>query len=98
MLGDEHPKEELNIIKQRKHYGWPYCYESQIFDKNFGLTFDCSKTEASAYTFTAHMAPLGLTFYREGPTQTLYEQCVYRISRFLESIGPSWLQSSTLKT
>jgi glucose/arabinose dehydrogenase len=66
MLGDDHPKEELNIIQQGKHYGWPYCYESQIFDKNFGLTFDCSKTEASAYTFTAHMAPLGLTFYREG--------------------------------
>jgi glucose/arabinose dehydrogenase len=77
MLGDEHPKEELNIIKQGKHYGWPYCYESQIFDKNFGLNFDCSKTEAPAYTFTAHMAPLGLTFYREGRLPKRYKNSLF---------------------
>jgi glucose/arabinose dehydrogenase len=77
MLGDEHPKEELNIIKQGKHYGWPYCYESQTFDENFGLTFDCSKTEAPAYTFTAHMAPLGLTFYRKGSLPKHYKNSVF---------------------
>ena len=77
MLGDDHPKEELNIIQQGKHYGWPYCYESQIFDKNFGLIFDCSKTEAPAYTFTAHMAPLGLTFYREGRLPKRYMNSVF---------------------
>jgi glucose/arabinose dehydrogenase len=77
MLGDEHPKEELNIIQQGKHYGWPYCYEAQTFDKNFGLTFDCSKTEAPAYTFTAHMAPLGLTFYREGRLPKRYKNSVF---------------------
>jgi glucose/arabinose dehydrogenase len=64
MLGNDHPKEELNIIRHGKYYGWPYCYESQIFDKNFGLTFDYSKTESPVYIFTAHMAPLGLTFYQ----------------------------------
>jgi glucose/arabinose dehydrogenase len=77
MLGDEHPKEELNIIQQGKHYGWPYCYEAQTFDKNFGLTFDCSKTEVPAYTFTAHMAPLGLTFYREGRLPKRYKNSVF---------------------
>jgi len=65
MLGDHHPEEELNIIQQGKHYGWPYCYESQVFDKNFGRSFDCLKTEMPAYTFTAHMAPLGLAFYQK---------------------------------
>ena len=69
ILGDDHPKEESNIIQQGKHYGWPYCYESKIFD--------CSKTEAPAYTFTAHMAPLGLTFYREGRLPKVYEDSVF---------------------
>ena len=66
MLGDHHPEEELNIIHQGKHYGWPYCYEAQTFDQDFGKSFNCLKTEAPAYTFTAHMAPLGLSFYQKG--------------------------------
>lgn len=77
MLGDDHPREELNIIKQGKHYGWPYCYESQTFDKNFGIPFDCSKSEIPAYSFTAHMAPLGLAFYQEGTLPQRYKHSVF---------------------
>ena len=77
MLGDNHPKEELNIIRQGKHYGWPYCYESQIFDKNFGKPFDCSKSEIPAYTFVAHMAPLGLAFYQDGTLPQHYNNSVF---------------------
>ena len=77
MLGDQHPKEELNIIQQGKHYGWPYCYESQIFDKDFGQNYDCSKTEVPAYTFTAHMAPLGMAFYQKGSLHKHYENSVF---------------------
>ena len=56
---------------------WPYCYESQIFDKNFGGSFDCSKTEIPAYTFTAHMAPLGLAFYQKGSLPERYAHSVF---------------------
>jgi len=87
MLGDDHPKEELNIIRQGKHYGWPYCYESQTFDEDFGKSFDCSKSESPAYTFTAHMAPLGLAFYQKG---TLPEK--YNNSAFIAFHG-SWNRS-----
>ncbi len=76
-LGDDHPEEELNIIKQGKHYGWPYCYESRFFDKDFGKSFDCSKTEPPAYTFTAHMAPLGLAFYQKGSLPERYNHSVF---------------------
>jgi glucose/arabinose dehydrogenase len=69
ILGDHHPEEELNIIKDGKHYGWPYCYESQIFTQDFGVNFDCQKTESSIYTFVPHMAPLGLAFYQKGQYQ-----------------------------
>jgi len=77
MLGDNHPKEELNIIRQGKHYGWPYCYESQIFDKNFGKPFDCSKSDLPAYTFVAHMAPLGLAFYQDGTLPQHYNNSLF---------------------
>ena len=77
MLGDHHPEEELNIIRQGKHYGWPYCYESQIFDQGFGKSFDCLKTEIPAYTFTAHMAPLGLSFYQKGALPKRYNHSLF---------------------
>ena len=77
MLGDHHPKEELNIIKNGKHYGWPYCYESQVFDQDFEVNFDCQKTESPAYTFVAHMAPLGLAFYQKGALPKRYNHSVF---------------------
>ncbi len=77
MLGDHHPEEELNIIREGKHYGWPYCYESQTFDKDFGVNFDCSKTEIPTYTFVAHMAPLGLVFYQKGSLPKRYNHSVF---------------------
>tara|TARA_B100000686_G_scaffold71244_1_gene76996 strand:+ start:471 stop:1625 length:1155 start_codon:yes stop_codon:yes gene_type:complete len=77
MLGDHHPEEELNIIGQGKHYGWPYCYESQTFDDDFNKSFDCSRTESPAYTFTAHMAPLGLAFYQKGTLPDRFNNSVF---------------------
>ena len=77
MLGDHHPEEELNIIRQGKHYGWPYCYEAKTFDQDFGKSFNCLKTEAPAYTFTAHMAPLGLSFYQKGILPKRYNHSVF---------------------
>jgi len=65
-LGDDRPREELNIIRQGKHYGWPYCYENRVFDADFGKPYDCAATEPPARMFTAHMAPLGLAFYQQG--------------------------------
>ncbi len=66
MLGDDLPREELNIIRKGKHYGWPYCHENGVADPTFGYLRKCSTTEPPARTFTAHMAPLGLEFYRTG--------------------------------
>ena len=65
-MGEDFPREELNIIEKGKHYGWPYCHNYQVPDLKFGMKMDCAKTIAPAYTFTAHMAPLGLTFYQKG--------------------------------
>lgn len=76
-LGDDHPREELNIILEGKHYGWPYCYESKTWDEDFGKTYFCATTEPPAHTFTAHMAPLGLAFYQKGTLPGRYENSLF---------------------
>jgi glucose/arabinose dehydrogenase len=76
-LGDDHPREELNIIREGKHYGWPYCWERRTPDPDFGGPFDCDKTEAPAYMFTAHQAPLGLEFYRTGNLPKKYNNSLF---------------------
>lgn len=86
-LGDDHPREELNIIRKGNHYGWPYCYEDQTWDADFGKKYDCATTVPPAHTFTAHMAPLGLAFYQRG---TLPER--YNDSLFIAFHG-SWNRS-----
>lgn len=63
-LGDNIPPDEINIISEEGDYGWPYCYGSQVYDKNFGRENPsyCPKTELPIYEILAHSAPLGLTF------------------------------------
>jgi len=76
-LGDDHPREELNIIRQGKHYGWPYCYGNRVPDPDFGGQRDCATTEPPAHTFTAHMAPLGLEFYQSGNLPARYNHSLF---------------------
>jgi glucose/arabinose dehydrogenase len=62
-LGDDIPPDTVNIIKEGKNYGWPYCYGKQIADKTFGGTDTfCKTTEPSLIDLPAHSAPLGLAF------------------------------------
>jgi glucose/arabinose dehydrogenase len=64
-LDDNYPPDELNIIKEGKDYGWPWCYGQNVRDFKF-LPYDnldnCIKLERSIYDYPAHVAPLGLTF------------------------------------
>lgn len=62
-LGDDHPPEEINIIKQGKDYGWPYCIGNRVPDPDFGSPERCRNTEPPHVTLPAHNAPLGLAFY-----------------------------------
>ncbi len=77
LQGDDHPREELNIIRKGKDYGWPRCHENGIPDPEYGRGFDCSKTEPPAHTFTAHMAPLGLEFYQKGNLPAKYNNSLF---------------------
>lgn len=77
MLGDDFPKEELNIIREGAHYGWPFCHNNRVKDPRFGNQLDCKKTQPPAHTFTAHMAPLGLAFYQTGSLPKKYDNSLF---------------------
>jgi glucose/arabinose dehydrogenase len=64
-LGDDMPPDEINILKEDAHYGWPYCISNQVFDTNFKTRDQafCDTTLAPALPLQAHSAPLGISFY-----------------------------------
>ena len=64
-LGDDAPPEELNHApKAGLHFGYPYCHGGDIADPEFGKLKACSEFTPPAWKFPAHVAPLGLRFYR----------------------------------
>jgi hypothetical protein len=64
-LGDDLPPEELNKWSVAgEHFGYPYCHGGDIPDPEFAADKKCQQFTAPAWKFKAHMAPLGLRFYR----------------------------------
>jgi glucose/arabinose dehydrogenase len=69
--GNDTPPEELNRIVEGGNYGWPFCYGARRVDRLLnvappgGQSRDayCAATRAPALTYTAHSAPIGMTFY-----------------------------------
>lgn len=77
LFDEEHPYEELNVIKPGRHYGFPYCYDQNresgefaAFLKKTGpLQNICSNDavyERPAGYLPPHSSPLALEYYR-GP-------------------------------
>jgi len=64
-LGDDMPPDELNQwTTTEEHFGFPYCHGGDIPDPEFGADKKCRQFTAPVWKFKAHMAPLGLRFYR----------------------------------
>ena len=67
-IGDDIPPEEVNVVKQGQHYGWPYCYGQGVVNPEYEgarESFCKNETAAPVYEMQAHSAPLGLTFMPE---------------------------------
>lgn len=65
MLGDDLPPDELNHAPRAgMHFGFPYCFGKEISDPNFGKERACSEFEPAAQELGAHVASLGMRFYR----------------------------------
>lgn len=64
MLGDDLPADELNVAwKPGLHFGFPYCYQGDFSDPEFGAQRACATTEPPVRKLGAHVAALGMKFY-----------------------------------
>ena len=66
LMGDDLPPEELNRWsgKSGEHFGFPYCHAGAVLDPEFGGEKSCKEFTAPTWKYKAHIAPLGLRFYR----------------------------------
>jgi glucose/arabinose dehydrogenase len=64
-LGNERPPDELNVAPEAgMHFGYPYCHGGDIPDPEFGAKHACTEFTPPALKFPAHVAALGVRFYR----------------------------------
>jgi glucose/arabinose dehydrogenase len=79
-LGDNLPPDEINIILEGRHYGWPYCYGKRLYDDKTDPARDpefCKDTIPSFIDIPAHSAPLGLAFFpKEWPREFRHDLLV----------------------
>ena len=65
LLGDDLPPDELNRAPQAGlHFGYPYCHGGTLADPEFGGERPCSDFVLPAMNLGAHVAALGMRFYR----------------------------------
>jgi glucose/arabinose dehydrogenase len=57
------PHEELNVIQDGAHYGWPYCIDNGMPNPEYRGHVDCSQYKNPAMILPGHVAPLGLAYY-----------------------------------
>jgi glucose/arabinose dehydrogenase len=64
-LGDDLPPDELNQwTTVGEHFGFPYCHGGDTPDPEFSADKKCRQFTPPVWKFKAHIAPLGLRFYR----------------------------------
>lgn len=63
-LGDDLPADELNHApKPAMHFGFPYCHQGDLLDKEYGEGRRCGDYTPPVARLDAHGAALGLAFY-----------------------------------
>lgn len=90
-LGDDRPPDELNRAPAKgMHFGYPYCHGTDILDPEFGRGKSCASYTPPALELEAHVATLGMRFYR-GTTFP----AAYRNQIFIAEHG-SWNRSEAV--
>ncbi|MBL8482428.1 MAG: sorbosone dehydrogenase family protein [Rhodocyclaceae bacterium] len=77
-LGNDAPPCEINRLSQTgQHFGYPYCHGGTIADPEYGGRHACSNFTAPAWNLGAHVAPLGLRFYRGKQFPARYRHAMF---------------------
>jgi glucose/arabinose dehydrogenase len=78
-MGDETPPETVDVLTEGADFGWPRCHAGNIPDPQFGGSGDtaCASVKGPEVTLPAHVAPLGLAFYKDGPFPAPYNNSLY---------------------
>ena len=78
-LGEDLPPDVLiNPKKAGMHFGYPYCHAGTLADPELGSTDQpCSKFDDTAQALGAHVAPLGMRFFKPGQFPSAYQNRVF---------------------
>ncbi len=64
-MGDDIPDDEINVVTQLgQHFGYPYIHGGTVPDPDYGAGYDLTAYEQPVAKLGAHVAPLGIHFYR----------------------------------
>lgn len=77
LMGDNTPPETVYELSEGIDAGWPRCHAGRIIDPEFGTNGGCEGAAKPVVEMGAHMAPLGLTFYKDGPFPEPYKNSLY---------------------
>ena len=74
-LGDDVPPDELNhLIQPGTDFGFPRCFGKSVPDPVFGKAGACETAQAPEWEFPAHVAALGIHFYRGTRLPAAYQR------------------------
>ena len=81
-LGDDLPPDEVNLIEDGKHYGFPFFYGPNVPStvpelKDVPRTLTAGDVVAPTFELPAHASPLGLTFYRGTQFPEAFRNSIY---------------------
>ncbi len=77
-MGDDAPPDELNRLRRSGlHFGYPYCHGGTLADPELGHKVRCDTFEAPAQNLGAHVAALGMRFYRGRQFPARYRGAIF---------------------
>jgi glucose/arabinose dehydrogenase len=77
-IGDDMPSDELNVATHMgQHFGFPYCFEGDFLDPEYGKNRSCADFVAPKLKLGFHVAPLGLRFYTGKMFPAAYQNSLF---------------------